>query len=235
MRTKEQLLNLIPKKYQERYLYLTDFFKYLPEAMVDEFHYYEVKKNEVIVPYGKSAETVYIMLDGEIKGMDYTKSGSMYTFLDFSKMHILGDFELFSNIPDYMISIRAVSDCKVLKIHGARYMQWIKNDENALYMRLTNVLKILTIERKVDRKFVLMGCKERVIDYLIMYCKNNKIDFNENVTLSLTQAELATIVGFNLRSVQRVIASLEGENLVTIKNRKMVISKEQYLKLLKKY
>lgn len=103
MRTKEQLLNLIPKKEQERYLYLTDFFKYLPEVMVDEFHYYEVKKNEVIVPYGKTAETVYIMLDGEIKGMDYTKAGSIYTFLDLSKMYILGDFELFSNIPDYMM------------------------------------------------------------------------------------------------------------------------------------
>ena len=132
-----------------------------------------------------------------------------------------------------MISIRAVSDCKLLKIHGTRYMQWIKNDENALYMRLTNVLKILTMERMIDRRSVSMGCKERVINYLIMYYENNKNAFGKDVTLSLTQAELATMVGFNIRSVQRAVASLEGENLVTIKNRKMVLSEEQYLKLLK--
>ena len=48
----------------------------------------------------------------------------------------------------------------------------------------------------------------------------------------LTQAELAEKVGANIRSVQRAIASLESDNLVSIVNRKMMLSHEQYEKLM---
>lgn len=54
------------------------------------------------------------------------------------------------------------------------------------------------------------------------------------LVLMMTLGTMTVFATNDPLSVQRVIASLEGENLVTIKNRKMVISKEQYLKLLKK-
>lgn len=232
MKAKEQLLKMISKNDQEKYQYLSEFFKYLPDIMNDEFVYCEVKKNEKIILAGEAAKYVYILLDGDIKGIDYYQTGSVYSFIDLTKLYILGDFELFSNIPEYLISIFANQDCKLLKISASRYMKWIRHDENALYMRLNNVLKILTSERIMDRKYLRMGCKERVVHYLIVYYEKHKKGTNENVTLSLTQSELSEKVGFNLRSVQRVVAALEAEGIISIVNRKMVLSYEQYLKLL---
>lgn len=232
MKTKEQLLKLVSKSDQEKYQYLESFFKYLPDTMIEKFRYIEVKKNEKIILGGEEAENVYIVLDGDIKGVDYFQAGSTYSFVDFSKMYILGDFELFSDRSEYMISIYANRDCKLLKISAERYMKWLVCDENALYMRLKNVMGILTSERMMDRKYLRMGCKERVINYLIMYYDKNRKDSSKNVVVSLTQAELSEKVGFNIRSIQRAIASLESDNLITIENRKMLLSHEQYLKLL---
>lgn len=234
MNAKEQLLKHISKKDKERYQYLSEFFKFLPDIMVEEFRYCEVKKDGNIILGGEAAKYVYFVLDGDVKGIDYYQTGSVYSFIDLTKMYILGDFELFSNIPEYMISIYASQDCKLLKIPASRYMKWIRNDENALYMRLSKVLKVLTTERMLDRKYLHMGCKERIINYLIMYYERHSNSSSQSITISLTQAELSEKVGFNIRSIQRVVSSLEDENLITIINRKMVLSHEQYLKLMEK-
>lgn len=231
MKAKEQLLKQISKKDQERHQYLSELFKFLPDIMIDEFLYCEVKKGGNIILGGEPAKYVYIVLDGDVKGMDYYQTGSVYSFIDLTKMYIIGDFELFSDIPEYMISIYADRDCKLLKIPANRYMKWIKHDENALYMRLSKVLKVLTMERMLDRKYLHMGCRERVINYLILYYEKHRNSSTENITVSLTQTELAEKVGFNIRSVQRVVSALEDENLVTIIKRKMVLSQEQYKKL----
>ena len=231
MKTKEQLLKMVSMKNQEKYQYLSEFFKYMPEIVVEDFRYIEVKKNEKIILGGEEAKYVYIILDGEVKGTDYYQTGSVYSFVDLSKMSIVGDFEAFSNIPEYIISIYANQDSKLLRISTSQYMKWIKYDENALYMRLNDVLKILTDERIMDRKFIRMDCKERVMHCLILHYEGNKKASSQKVTVSMTQAELSERVGFNIRSIQRAIAALESEGLITIENRKMVISQEQYLKL----
>lgn len=232
MKAKEQLLMLVSKKEREKYQYLSEFFKYMPDIMIEEFHYLEVKKNEKILLAGEVAEDIYILLDGKVKGIDYSQAGSVYSFIDFSKMYILGDFEFFSNRTEYMISIYAKQDCKLIRISAGRYMKWLKHDENALYMRLKNVMEILTSERMMDRKYLRMGCRERVSYYLIMFYENNEKDLSGNVTISITQNDLADKVGFNIRSVQRVLAILEKENMITVRNRKMMLSYDQYLKLI---
>ena len=77
-----------------------------------------------------------------------------------------------------------------------------------------------------------MGCRERVISYLIRYYEKHEKATSRRITVSLTQTELSEKVGFNLRSVQRTVASLEAANLISIENRKMILSYEQYLKLI---
>ena len=67
MKSKEQLLNMIPKKDSEKYQYLCRFFKYMPDIMAEEFHYVEIKKNKNIMLAGEPAESIYIVLEKSIK------------------------------------------------------------------------------------------------------------------------------------------------------------------------
>ncbi len=157
MKSKERLLQLISGIDRERYQYLKQFFSRMPDSAAEEFRYEEVKKNEKIISAGGRCEAVYFVLEGEIKGVDYYKTGSVYSFMDFSKMFILGDFELFSNMENYMASIDAVQDCRLLKVPASSYLRWVRQDENALYLRLNNILTILTSERKWDREYLRMS------------------------------------------------------------------------------
>ena len=49
MESKEQLLEVIAKVERDRGQYLSNLFKYMPEAIAKELTYMEVKKNELIL------------------------------------------------------------------------------------------------------------------------------------------------------------------------------------------
>ena len=231
MESKEQLLEVIAKVERDRGQYLSDLFKYMPEAIAKELTYIEVKKNELILSAGDPCESVYVILKGQVIGLDHYKMGRIYSFMDFTKMYIVGDFEVFADYSEYCVSIRAAQDCKMLKISANSYLRWIQHDENALFLRMNNILNTLTFERKLDRNYLVMDCKERLVSFLIMlYEKENPMGFGK-LKVDLTQAEISDKIGFNIRSVQRSIASLEKLEIVSNENGKITVTSEQYEKL----
>lgn len=231
MKSKQQLLETITRAEPDRRKYLTELFKYLPEAIAIEMTYAEAGKNEYLLLAGNACNTVYIILTGHVVGLDHQKMGRMYSFMDFTKMYIVGDFEIFAEYSEYGVSIRTTEECRLLKISANSYLRWIRHDENALFLRLNNILTTLTFERKIDREYLLMGCKERLINFLLRLYEKEQSAGSGRLKVEMTQGELADKIGFNIRSVQRSIASLEAEDMVSNANGKIVVSREQYLKL----
>ena len=228
MESKEQLLEVIAKVERDRGQYLSNLFKYMPEAIAKELTYMEVKKNELILSAGDPCEAVYVVLKGQVIGLDHYKMGRMYSFMDFTKMYIVGDFEIFADYSESCVSIRAAQDCKLLKISANSYLRWIQHDENALFLRLNNILNTLSFERKLDRNYLIMDCKERLVSFLVMlYEKENPTGLGK-LKVDLTQAEISDKIGFNIRSVQRGIASLEKQGMVSNENGKITVTSEQY-------
>lgn len=231
MKSKEQLLEYVSKVCGTKKNYLLDLFRYIPEAVVKEMVYTTVKKDEHIVLAGEPNETVYFILQGNVIGFDFQKMGQVYSFMDFTNMYVIGDFEIFGNCSEYLSTVLATEECSLLKISSENYLQWVKHDENALYLRLQNIMQTLTFERQFEREFIHMSCKERMASYLAKYYENNVKEKFGEVKVNKTQSELSDKVGYNIRSVQRGIASLKKENILSNERGKITITYEQYLKL----
>ena len=110
-------------------------------------------------------------------------------------------------------------------------MNWIRHDENALFLRMKNIMATLTSERIVDREYIFMNCKERLVDYLVKSYENGQTDSQGRHRVMKTQADLADRIGYNVRSIQRAIASLENEERISNANGKITLTKEQFLRL----
>lgn len=231
MESKKQLLEYVSQIGGNRKKYLLDLFKYIPEEIAKEIVYISVKKNEYVILAGDPSETVFFILQGYVIGLDYQKMGRVYSFMDFTEMYIIGDFETYGGYSEYCVTIRAAEDCKLLKISSQNYLRWIRHDENALFLRLNNIVTMLTLERQIDRDFLLMNCKERLCNFLSKYYEKESKDKSGKVKVDKTQDVLSKKIGYNIRSVQRSIASLEKEHLISNENGKITISNEQYLKL----
>ena len=231
MQSKQQLLELIEKTEPDRSRYLKGLFEYVPDRVVEELIYEKVQKGKYILRAGTPSDMVYMILSGKIMGVDHQRMGRVYYFMDFTKMYVIGDFEIFAEFPEYCVSICAAKDCMLLKLPAASYMNWNKHDENALFLRMKNIMATLTSERMVDREYIFMNCKERLIDYLVKSYENGQADSQGRHRISKTQAELADRIGYNVRSIQRSIASLEKEELISNANGKITFTKEQFLRL----
>lgn len=231
MQSKQQILELIEKTEPDRNRYLKELFDYMPDGIVEELIYEEVKSGRYILRAGMPSDMVYIILSGKIMGVDHQRMGRVYYFMDFTKMYIIGDFEIFADISEYCVSICAAKDCKLLKIPAGAYMNWIRHDENALFLRMKNIMATLTSERIVDREYIFMNCKERLVDYLVKSYENGQTDNQGRHRVMKTQAELADRIGYNVRSIQRSIASLEKEERISNANGKITLTKEQFLRL----
>lgn len=96
--------------------------------------------------------------------------------------------------------------------------------ENALFLRIKNIMSTLVFEKKNDREYIFMNCKERLVKYLVNSYENKKPVNALKYKLDKTQLELLDRTGFNIRSIQRNIAALEKENLISIENGKITIS-----------
>lgn len=228
MESKEQLFNLIAKGEVERAKYLESLFKYIPESVTREITYKEFRKDEVILYAGDVCDSIYFVLKGQVVGLEHQKTGRVYSFMDFTKMNVLGDFEAFSDSTRYGVTVCAASDCCLLRVSTQSYLKWIRHDENALYLRLNHILTTLSSERKIDRGYIFMDCKERLISYLVNLYESEKVTGKGTFKVQKTQGELADKVGANVRSVQRSIAALEKSGLIGLENGKILISKEQY-------
>lgn len=231
MESKEQLFQMIEKGEADRRRYLEALFKYIPEAVIRELTYKEYEKDEIILHAGQNCDSIYFLLTGQVIGLEHQKMGRVYSFMDFTKMNVLGDFEAFSDQPCYGVTVCAASTCSLLKVSTSSYLKWIKHDENALYLRLNHILTTLSSERKMDRSYIFMDSKERLVSYLVNLYDSKTENKKASFKVSRTQGELADKIGANVRSVQRSIAALEKAGLISLENGKIVISEEQYLLL----
>ena len=76
-----------------------------------------------------------------------------------------------------------------------------------------------------------MSCKERLVDYLVKSFENGQKDSQGRHRVPKTQAELADRIGYNVRSIQRSIAALEKEELISNENGKIMLTQEQVSQL----
>ena len=73
MRSKQQLMEIIGKTEHDRRKYLMQLFEYVPDVIAEELNYEEVPKGEYILRAGMPGDTVYIILSGQITGVDHQR------------------------------------------------------------------------------------------------------------------------------------------------------------------
>lgn len=147
MKSKQQLFEYIEQTEPDREAYLKGLFEYVPDLIVEETMYEKAAKGSYILRAGMPGDMAYIILSGKIMGEDHQRMGRVYYFMDFAKMYVVGDFEIFAEFPEYCVSICAETDCTLLKIPAKSYINWVRHDENALFLRMKNIMATLTSRR----------------------------------------------------------------------------------------
>lgn len=229
MGTGQEFLGIIRETGKPESLYM--LFLACPQKVVQAMQCMEVKKGHTFIQAGTPCEAVYIILNGRASGTDFQVSGNVYRFREYCAGEVLGDFELFSEFPEYRVTVCAATDCELAVIPSSIYLAWMQSDIHALFMRTRSLMKTLTSEASDGRKYLFLNCKDRLIIYLAEAYEKREGNADGQWKLQKTQPELADRIGFNVRTLQRNLYSLEEMGFISLEKGKIHISQQQYGKL----
>lgn len=187
METREQFLEELNKVKDSKRDYLNKVFKYLPDAVIRAVSHKHVKKDEFIIRAGEPCDTVYVILKGNIVGLDYQKLGKVYYFMDFAKMYIIGDFEIFARDSEYGVSICAASDRKYLFMScKERLMKYLVVSYASKDRTKSSIMRIKKTQTELSER---IGFNVRSVQRSIAALEKEELIGNDNGKITVTKEQ----------------------------------------------
>lgn len=219
-----------------------DMFKALPpdkrrymdllfRNCTEEVKYYmslvEVEPGRTFIKAGSDCTHIFLILSGKVTGVEWPTHERSYPFKDFGPGDFFGEIERFAGLPQYRISIVAATRCQVLTIPADAYMDWMRMDVDALFLRTQENMHRLITQTAEARKYLFLEGKDRLMVHLIRLFEQHQ-PLPQLLELKQTRTQMAEEIGFSTKTLNRSIKRLEELSLLQIHRGKVVITLEGY-------
>ncbi|OLS41793.1 Crp/Fnr family transcriptional regulator [Bacillus sp. MRMR6] len=196
-------------------------------------HIKKVEKGTFLFQEGSAAEELFIVQSGIIQISKIIPDGRELTLRMCSKGDFIGELDLFSPNPRYLLSARLVESGEVAVI-----MRDVLEEKLAQNLAISlEFIKWMSQQyRKTQTKFrdlVLHGKKGALYSTLIRITNSYGIKTNQGVLieLPLTNQELANFCGTSREVVNRLLSDLRKNGIISIDKGSITIHDLEYLKM----
>lgn len=207
---------------------LKQMFLHCPKDIMDQIQLIHLSKNRNLISTYQSSSAVYILLQGKLAAIEERVVNIRYSFTELHPIDIVGDYELFTEIEGYYVTLQTKEDSILAKLSSAAYLQWMKQDANALFLRTQMLMKELSTQTQLQRQLLFMDNRTRLLLFL-----SRMLPANGGI-LSITRETLASQIGCSVRTCNRMIASLSKEGLLICIHGKVHVDKKQLSKIKQK-
>ena len=207
----------------------TKFRSYFETAPADVLNLLTLEKryaDRYLVEEHDTIERIYILLEGQVKAVDFRVKGSSYEYARFEGIHFLGSIECIFGETCYMTNIITVTPCTLLSLPRRVYEDWINSDPEVLRRETRNMRQSLLENSRENRMLLLLSGMERLVYLLVKKC-TGKGDLREFV-LAVNRQELAEQCGTSVKTVNRSMKRLEDSGFLTREGHKVKITQRQY-------
>ena len=209
--------------------YLNNYLRNAPYWLIESLCVVKKPKDKLIVEENAKADTIYILVDGTVRAVDYRIKGVAYDYMWFYAVEVFGSMELFFNIPKYMTTLKTVTDCTFLVLSREQYRRWIWDDKNALQLEVSSMGKYLLEQNRVGRVFLFLQGMDRILYMFVLEYESYKN--RKSMVINASRQEIAERSGLSIKTVNRAVKKMEENGFISRNGRKILISSEQYFKI----
>ena len=221
-------MKLIEQLPAEMQMYFQRVFRNCPPQLERSMTYRTIQPGQYLIQAGEAVESVYILLRGTARRIDVQLVGRTYTLSEFRPGELIGEIECLTEMDEYLFSVQAVEICKACVIPAGHYYTWMREDNNALFLRTQSLLFRSSMQAKDDRKFFLQPCRERMIQYFVQQYESAGTPV---LVIRTGREELSSEMGFCVRTIYRNLKKMERNGMLTLPHSQIVISQEQYQRM----
>ena len=207
------------------------FIEKIPENIKDRCKLKKIEKGKLLVLKGNNIENIYIHFQGKMQVKNEFENGFVYSFANIKPIAYIGAMEIMANKKMYSSTLQTTTECIILKMPKSDFKNWINIDQKFTLEVLHFVSKSMYEQSLKTGEVLAYPAICILTNYLINVFENEDKDV---VFLEKTREEIASILGFSVRTINRNLKELKDENLITVNRKGISITKEQFDKLINK-
>jgi CRP-like cAMP-binding protein len=201
--------------------------------LFETIHYIKkMEKGSFLFQEGAAAEEMYIIQSGILQISKIIPDGRELTLRMCSGGDFVGELQLFSPSPKYLLSARVIESGEVAVIKRDLFEEKLSQD---LPLSFEFIKWMSQQYRKTQTRFrdlVLHGKKGALYSTLIRISNSYGIQTNKGIyiDLPLTNQELANFCGTSREVVNRLLSDLRKSGVISIERGQITIHDLDYLK-----
>ena len=200
---------------------LADFIKSAPQPVAQGFAPVRFDAGAHILWEGEENRWVYLLLEGSAEGYLQSAQGGVSSVFYYRPVSLFGEFEVFSPGGN-IINVAALSPCRLLRLSGALFLEWIKSDFEF------NCHVIRQIVEKTAQNAIALDCfshstaREKVLRCAAAWHSGGRLS-------RLTKETLCAETNLPLRSLNRALAACAEEGVLRYEKKHFRVLDEQRL------
>lgn len=182
-----------------------------------------------------------IVASGEHRVINEFENGNVFMIERNEPIDFIGEVTILANQPRTSVTIETTTENIILYMSRQDFENWIKTDIHFLRLVASK------IAFKLYRSSYNRGAKlfyppqYLLLDFLIQYAYQHQIERKGQITVPFTRQELFEEIGVSVKTLNRTIAKLKTEQLISITKGKITMTVKQteaaktYLKEIKMF
>ncbi len=209
--------------------YMKEYFKNAPEWVYDSCSVVALEKNDIFITENSKVLNVYLLVEGFVKATDFRIQGAIYNFMWFQPVIAFGALEVLLNETTYKTTLMASTSCRLIKLPKVVYEKWVKEDVTALFIESSQTALHLMNQSRRERVYLFMQAVDRLAYFMVNYY--DQFEMDGLCQVRLTRQDLSDCTGVSVKTITRSLANLMEKGCVRKKGNKILITKEDYLRL----
>ena len=219
----ERVLTRLPQEEESKF---RTYFDNAPAEVLSMLSLEKRYADRYLVEESDPIDRIYILLEGQVKAVDFRVKGSSYEYARFEGVSFLGSMESVFGEDCYMANIITVTPCTIVSLPRRSFENWINNDLAALRRETKMMRQTLLENGRENRMLLLLNGMERLIYLLARIC--GSMPEAEEYLLHVNRQELAEQTGTSVKTVNRSMKKLEEDGFLRRQGHKVKITQIQY-------
>lgn len=209
--------------------WLVEYIRLMPPELLGKCLLVKRAKDASLVRMGDAADSVYLLISGEVRIMNELPQGTVYSFAKLYAPAMLGEYEVLGNFAYYRATVVCETDCTFVYLTKNDFLAWMKKSHEAIFKLAVQIVKKNASQVSRDRAFLFTTGESRLAYHLAQYYENKA---EQGVCeLSIPRRQLADEIGFCVKTIDRCIGKFKSLGMLGRRGMKITINAEQYRSL----
>ena len=180
------------------------------------------KKNMLIINQGDETDSLYVLLDGEMKVFTEDDNGKELTVrilrpgASFGELALLGEFPRSANV-------MTITECSAFVVTKANYMECLRNNPQVAMALIKSLAKMVKETTDELTHIALTDVYGRLVHMLEKYAIEKD---EQQLVPKFTHREMASMIGSSREMVSKILKDLEKGEYIAVTGDHYILQKK---------